>query len=812
MANYVSKHTGAQIDAAVEKVPAIEENVAALSEEIADITKPPELIATGRIAQCTTQESAAVIVESDADVIHSGKNLFVVGNSTNDYIKKGYLLSVNPANQTLRMKMTADSYSHALNGYKIPFVKGMNITVCTECVGTDANPLVPVLSVKSSDGTDLTSGVTGKHTSAYGGFVPSNVSDNPPPSIYTFTCDNESASYCCIGVALRTNRGIDVGTEIDIRIMAEVGESVGNWEAGFRREYTPVSGFAEIQTVQGVNNVYASDQSEVAIVAGSSPLVQSVNGKRGIVLLNARDVGAVQDTEAVEAVYSTVEDMLKDAGLAVGKRARTLGYYSADDGGGARYTVDATDAGYGLACVNGYCNIVGQSRMSPKMFGAIGNGDYEKTNDTEAFQACMDFCAGRYVVDITDGCYVIAGVKLYHDKVYDIAGSHRQGLVLSGYNNKPGNILVKHGAEYGFIGDNALGADNATGLPSLVLNLYGIRASGFHHANVGGFPTFVKGVLLRMSRIDNVVVSNMGCFIDGIMKSACTVSNCYITVSDAAFRSNYLVNGSIHHGFIDCYFYSNLFMGIMKIGNGTLFKPVVFDAHGFYTIQVSDNFVGGMWAVVGYRRFSDAVNGEVLGWSSHNNIYSYVVEFATAKDDAEFAIAGDFKSHNDQIWHCSYDSITNTSEGRSYFDDNSGNTRITGDRAAFFPFTRVNIGTIRDLRTRYCDPVFPDVMELEKVTINRPVYLMEPNGHDYAESEDLFATKFPLAMFEQHRNTRYKYTRIEPWNDRAVETLPVIQDANYRYVLEGQTCYYNNKLLTCRGDIWYDAMGNVVTA
>ena len=34
MANYVSKHTGAAIDAAVEKVPVIEKNVAALNEEI----------------------------------------------------------------------------------------------------------------------------------------------------------------------------------------------------------------------------------------------------------------------------------------------------------------------------------------------------------------------------------------------------------------------------------------------------------------------------------------------------------------------------------------------------------------------------------------------------------------------------------------------------------------------------------------------------------------------------------------------------------------------------------------------------------
>lgn len=37
MANYVSKHTGAQIDSAVDKVPVIEGKVAALTEEIAGL-------------------------------------------------------------------------------------------------------------------------------------------------------------------------------------------------------------------------------------------------------------------------------------------------------------------------------------------------------------------------------------------------------------------------------------------------------------------------------------------------------------------------------------------------------------------------------------------------------------------------------------------------------------------------------------------------------------------------------------------------------------------------------------------------------
>ena len=794
-------------DAAAQSAAAAAANatrISELSEEIEELTAPLDTTA-GRIVQFTTDEGSAVIVESGAEVLHAGRNLFEVGESDADYIKASYFVGVDQDTQTIRLKVGSGSAAHVIRSIKIPFSKGMSIHIATECVDNEVNVAVPMLRVESADGTIITSGCTGTYIAYYTGFIPSN--HDAVPASCTFTCNDDSAAYCRIGMIVKSDKGVDTGAETTIRVMAEIENPTGIWEAGFLRSYTSANNLVEIQTVPGANNFYANDQSEITVISSTSPLVRSVNGKRGVVALSAKDVGAVSTSKQVEVTYNTVAEMLKDEDLPVGKCARTLGYYSVGDGGAASYTVDATDNGYGIVGVNGYCNIVAEAHMSPKMFGAVANGDYVNTDDSNAFQSCLDFCAGRSIVDITDGCYVIHDVKLYNNKTYDIVGGNRERIAFLNY--LPSSIVVKHGYETAFVGSTESGDNDAAGLPVLRLNMRGIRASGYYTAEMG-YPTFIKDVHLVDSRIEGVYTNCLGCFFEGIMSGFCSVSDCVIVVSDCAFRSHYVVDDIFHKGFVDCAFYSNFFMGITKFGNGHLFKPVVFEAYGFYTTQFSSNFIGGMWAIVGCKKLGTALNAEFLGWWSRDNVYSMVVEFATIRDDSIGITAGDVKFFGDQMWNCSRTSLVNTAEGHAAFSDIDGNTRIEGDRTIFFNFARINTGTFRDIVVRFCDPLFPDEMQIEKVTINRPVFLFERDGGDFSESAHVFDTKIPLEKFVENRDTSYKYTRIEPWNDRVVDALPVIQDENYRHVLEGQTCYYNNKLLTCRGDNWYDAMGNVV--
>lgn len=402
----------------------------ATGDRFAELTAPPETI-TGRIVQIETDENGPIVIKAGAEVMHAGRNLFEVGKAVNDYVKSKHLLSVDSLSQTMRMRMAASADAHALRGIKIPFSKGSSIRVFTECVGEDLNPVIPIMRVESADGTYVTSGVTGVYNSVVGSFLPENFWLNPTPTSFTFVCNSDVAAYCYIGVQLRSDKGISNGTEINVRVMAEADDFGDSWEAGFLRSYVPIGGLVEIQSVSGMNSIYAKDQSEIVVLNNTSPIAQSVNGKSGVVVLNAKDVGAVDAHKHAERVYNTVADMLNDADLPIGKSARTLGYYSAGDGGAAIYTVDDTDKGYGIACINGYCNIVAEKRMSPKMFGAIANGDYTNTDDTAAFQACLDFCAGRYIVDVTDGSYVIAGVNYIMERltISQAAGSQKHRAI-----------------------------------------------------------------------------------------------------------------------------------------------------------------------------------------------------------------------------------------------------------------------------------------------------------------------------------------------------------------------------------------------
>lgn len=114
-------------------------------------------------------------------------------------------------------------------------------------------------------------------------------------------------------------------------------------------------------------------------------------------------------------VYNNVAEMKQSTRLKAGMAAKTLGYYSTNDGGGAYYIIrakqdsDVGDSGSIHELTNGLVAelIVENGTVNVKQFGAKGDG---VTDDTEAIQntvTCAENTA-NYIVFIPSAVYLIS--------------------------------------------------------------------------------------------------------------------------------------------------------------------------------------------------------------------------------------------------------------------------------------------------------------------------------------------------------------------------------------------------------------------
>lgn len=108
--------------------------------------------------------------------------------------------------------------------------------------------------------------------------------------------------------------------------------------------------------------------------------------------------------------FDTVADMKASTNLVDGCFARTLGFHSVGDGGGALYKI--SDSGTAnemdvIAVGVLYANLVSQDYITPEMYGAYGDGTHD---DTTNFQAAVDeqmklVCKGNYLISSTINIY-----------------------------------------------------------------------------------------------------------------------------------------------------------------------------------------------------------------------------------------------------------------------------------------------------------------------------------------------------------------------------------------------------------------------
>ena len=126
--------------------------------------------------------------------------------------------------------------------------------------------------------------------------------------------------------------------------------------------------------------------------------------------------------------FDTVADMKEATNLTAGSYARTLGFHTLNDGGGAIYYI--TDSGTAdemevIAVGSLYANLANIGNVNVKQFGAYGDGT---TDDTDAIQGA--FSSTHKVIEFPEGTYLVK-VDTNDAPLTDTTDVSKCGLLIS---------------------------------------------------------------------------------------------------------------------------------------------------------------------------------------------------------------------------------------------------------------------------------------------------------------------------------------------------------------------------------------------
>lgn len=207
--------------------------------------------------------------------------------------------------------------------------------------------------------------------------------------------------------------------------------------------------------------------------------------------------------------YDSVADMKSAENLVAGSFARTLGYYSANDGGGALYKIreivntDVVDNGSIIAMDNTdlVAELITSNKVNVKQFGAKGDNS---TDDTDAFKNAINYLDKNQTLYIPGGYYIITDNIKFKDTISLVGDSSVPYLVFKG----TGQFITIDGHladEYDYSGYNG-NADKKYIMSNLVLTTDDDGYTGKAGTYAIDFDTSDSKVIAR-STIHNVRIT-----------------------------------------------------------------------------------------------------------------------------------------------------------------------------------------------------------------------------------------------------------------------------------------------------------------
>lgn len=134
--------------------------------------------------------------------------------------------------------------------------------------------------------------------------------------------------------------------------------------------------------------------------------------------------------------FDTVADMKQATNLVDGSYARTLGFHTVNDGGGAIYYITdsgTADDGAIIAIGSLRAHLINNGHVVPEQFGAYGDGTHD---DVLAIRKAMDFL---YSVDNNVTTWQTMGTLYFNAKTYLVNSS----IIDSNYPNRVTRIMFK---------------------------------------------------------------------------------------------------------------------------------------------------------------------------------------------------------------------------------------------------------------------------------------------------------------------------------------------------------------------------------